>query len=154
MGFSEKMRDSLGAEGARIEVAAPEHAVSPGDTATIHVAIVGGTKPAVVDALVLRLVEADRHWRDEQGATLSEAEVGTRDDRSQLTAGWTRNTLFERRIEVGVTVDPGARHELTVELAVPIACRPSDPACNHALHVQADIKGQIDPTGQARLKVG
>lgn len=154
MGFSEKMRDSLGAEGAKIEVEAPDQAVAPGECATIRVAIVGGSKPAAVDALVLRLVESDRHWRDDAGGTLSEADAGAREDRSNLTAGWTRNTLFERRIDVGVTVDPGARHELTVELDVPAACKASDAACNHALHVQADIKGQIDPTGQARLKVG
>jgi sporulation-control protein spo0M len=153
MGFSEKMRDSLGAEGAKIEVVAQGATVPPGEKASVTVAIVGGSKPAAVDALVVRLVEAERHWVDKDGTTLAEASVAP-DDRASLTAGWTRTTIAELRVDVGVTVDPGARHSVDVSLAVPEAARASTPACTHTISVQADIKGQIDPTGSARLSVG
>jgi sporulation-control protein spo0M len=53
-----------------------------------------------------------------------------------------------------VTVEPGARHAVDVELEVPAATHASSSACTHTLSVQADIKGQIDPTGQARVVVG
>ncbi len=154
MGFSEKMRDSLGAEGAKIEVAAGDAAVAPGATTKVAIAIVGGSKPAVVDAVVIRLIEADRHWQDGSGARISEADAAAREHRDGLVAGWTRNTLLERRVDVGVTVQAGSRHELVVDVDVPAACKPSGPACNHTMHVQADIKGQIDPTGQGRITVG
>lgn len=153
MVFSEKMRDSLGAEGAKIEVVAQGAAVVPGDVAAVTVVIVGGSKPAAVDALVVRLVEAARHWVDADGKTHAEESVAA-DDRSGLTAGWTRTTVAELRVDVGVTVDPGARHSVDVSLTVPEAARASTPACTHTISVQADIKGQIDPTGLARLSVG
>jgi sporulation-control protein spo0M len=153
MGFSDKMRDSLGAEGAKIEVDAQGAAVAPGDIAAVTVVIVGGTKPAAVDALVVRLVEAERHWVDKDGKSHAEQSVAA-DDRSGLTAGWTRSTVAELRVEVGVTVEPGARHSVDVSLTVPEAARASTPACTHTISVQADIKGQIDPTGNARLSIG
>lgn len=153
MVFSEKMRDSLGAEGAKIEVDPPGASVPPGEIATVIVAIVGGSKPAAVDALVVRLVEAQRHWVDKDGTTHAEESVD-KDDRSGLTAGWTRTNVAELRVDVGVTVEPGARHSVDVSLTVPEATRASTAACTHTLSVQADIKGQIDPTGQARLTVG
>jgi sporulation-control protein spo0M len=72
-----------------------------------------------------------------------------------LVAGWTRTTLGELRVPVDATVESGARHEVDVAigLTVPVGCRSSSASCNHAVHVQADIKGQIDPTAQARLEV-
>lgn len=153
MGFSEKMRDSLGAEGARIEVAGPSGAVQRGSSATFSVVIVGGTKSAAVDALTLRLVEAERHWVDADGTTHSDQSVADRADRSTLTAGWSRNTMTTLQVELGVTVDPGARHAVDVDLPIPDAVRATSPAVAHALSVQADIKGQIDPTGQTRVVV-
>jgi sporulation-control protein spo0M len=153
MGFSEKMRDSLGAEGARIEVVGPSTAVQRGSSATFSVVIIGGTKPASVDALTLRLVEATRHWVDADGTTHSDEAIAGRDDRSSLTAGWTRSTTATRQLELGVTVEPGARHAVDVELDIPQDARATSPAIAHALSVQADIKGQIDPTGQTRVTV-
>lgn len=152
MGFSEKMRDSLGAEGAKIEVVAPSDAVAPGAAAKFSVAIVGGSKTASVDALTVRLVEATRHWVDADGAHRAETSV-TEAERATLTAGWTRATIAETRVELGVTVEPGARNSVDVELAVPEQASSSSPACTHTLSVQADIKGQIDPTGQARVTI-
>lgn len=154
MGFSDKMRESLGAEGARIEVTPPADAVEPGTTATATIAIVGGSKPAQVDAIVVRVVEADRHWTDADGQRVEEAEAAQLEDRRHLTAGWTRNPVAERRHEIGTTVESGARHEIEVEFEVPGSCRATSPACSHTLNVQADIKGQIDPTGNARVKIG
>jgi sporulation-control protein spo0M len=164
MGFSEKMRDSLGAEGARLEVRAPGEPLEPGATATIVVVIIGGSKPAAVDALVVRMSESHRQWIDGAGNALSEADAQTQNQtqnqtqhdsaNAELVPSWTKTMLSERRIAVGTTVEPGQQHEIEVELAIPGRCERSSPSCTHTVLVQADIKGQIDPSGQARITVG
>jgi sporulation-control protein spo0M len=154
MGFSDKMRESLGAEGARVEVSPSPGTVAPGGQGNAVITIVGGSKPAHVDAIVVRVVEADRHWTEADGTTVAETEAAALEDRRHLTAAWTRNTVSEARHEVGATVEPGARHEVEVAFEVPGACFPTSPARSHTLNVQADIKGQIDPTGNARFEVG
>lgn len=151
MGFSEKMRESLGAEGARVHVKAPEAAVVRGEIATASITITGGTRPATVDALIVRIVEADRHWvRSEDGARVSEEEAHSLGDRKGLTAGWDRHPVVVQRVELGKDVEPGSEHALTVDVTVPW-CKATSPHCSHTLNVQADIKGQIDPTGNARI---
>ena len=151
MGFSEKMRESLGAEGARVQVKAPEGAVERGHTATASITIVGGTRPATIDALMVRIVEADRHWvRNEDGARLSEQEVRAMGHRNGLTAAWDRHPVVEQRVELARAIDPGSEHELTIDVEVP-KCQATSPCCSHTLNVQADIKGQIDPAGNARI---
>ncbi len=155
MGFSEKMRESLGAEGARVHVKLPEGPVAPGQTASAEVKIVGGTRDATVDALIVRIVEADRHWtRDEDGTRVTEADAQALSDRKGLTAGWTRNPVVEQRVEVGHTILASQEHALTVELPVPEHCKPTTSSCSHTFNVQADIKGQIDPAGNARITIG
>lgn len=154
MGFSEKMRESLGAEGARVRVQAPEGAVSRGETTSVAVEIEGGTRAATIDALIVRIVEADRHWvRDEDGSRIAEEEAQALDDRKGLTAGWDRHPVLEQRVEVGHTVEPSGRHELTIDVPVPPDCKATAPFCSHTLNVQADIKGQIDPAGNVRITV-
>lgn len=151
MGFSEKMRESLGAEGARVQVKAPEGAVARGDIATAAITIIGGTRPATVDALIVRIIEADRHWvRNEDGARVSEEEAQSLGDRKSLTAGWDRHPVVVQRVELGKDVEPGSEHALTVDVTVPW-CKATSPCCSHTLNVQADIKGQIDPAGNARV---
>lgn len=153
MGFSEKMRESLGAEGARVQVKAPEGAVARGEVATASITITGGTRPATVEALIVRIVEADRHWvRDEDGARVSEEEAQARPDRKGLTAGWERSPVVVQRVEVGKEIEAGGEHSLTVEVTVPW-CKATSPCCSHTLNVQADVKGQIDPAGNARITV-
>ena len=154
MGFTEKMRESLGAEGARIEVTPPSGATAPGERAIARVTIVGGTRPAHVEALVVKIVEADRHWVSADGETVAEDDAQALPDRRHLTAGWTRNPMGERRVVVGTDIEPGGRHEVEVEIEVPQGCKPTSVACSHTLNVQADIRGQIDPTGNARIVVG
>ncbi len=155
MGFSEKMRESLGAEGARVQVQAPEGTVARGETTTASVTITGGTREATVDALIVRVVEADRHWtRDEDGARVSEMEAQAMTDRKGLTAGWDRQPVVEHRVELGQAIEPGSEQEMTVDVAVPEHCKPTSPCCSHTLNVQADIKGQIDPAGNVRINVG
>lgn len=151
MGFSEKMRDSLGAEGARLEVHPPATTIAAGATASISVLIVGGTKPAAVDALVVRLFEAHRHWTDPTGATIPESDPR---DRRGLVPQWSKVARSEQRIAVGTTIEPGQRHEIAIELAIPDGVESTSASCNHTVHVQADIKGQIDPTGLARITIG
>ena len=153
MSFSDKMRDSLGAEGARIEVSPPRSAVAPGGQGEATVTIVGGSRTARVDALIVKVVQADRHWVDASGAVIAEAEAPARDARKGLTAGWTRTPVTELRVAVERTVEPGERHDVKVQLAIPGECKSSSDACSHTLNVQADIKGQIDPTGNARMIV-
>ena len=154
MGFSEKMRESLGAEGARVQVKAPEESVARGESRSTTVTIVGGTRPATIDALIVRLVEADRHWvRNDDGARVSEEEAQAMGDRKGLTAGWDRHPVIERRLDVGHTVEPGAEHEIIIDVEVPAECKATAPYCSHTLNVQADIKGQIDPTGNVRVDV-
>ncbi len=154
MGFSEKMRESLGAEGARVQVKAPAGAVPRGESTTADVIIVGGTRPATVDALIVRIVEADRHWvRNEDGMRVSEDEAQALASRKGLTAGWDRHAVLEQRVELQQPLEPGSEHALTVDVGVPW-CKPTSPCCSHTLNVQADIKGQIDPTGNARITLG
>ena len=154
MGFSEKMRESLGAEGARVRVQAPEGAVSRGDTTSVAVEIEGGTRAATIDALIVRIVEADRHWiRDDDGVRIEEHEAQSLGERKGLTAGWDRHPVLEERVEVGHTVEPQGRHAVTIEIPVPADCKATAPFCSHTLNVQADIKGQIDPAGNVRITV-
>jgi hypothetical protein len=153
MGFSEKMRESLGAEGARVLVKAPEGAVARGEIATASITITGGTRPATVDALIVRIVEADRHWvRNDDGGRVSEDEAQALSDRKGLTAAWDRQAVAVQRVELGKDVEPGSEHALTIEVTVP-ACKATSPCCSHTLNVQADIKGQIDPAGNARITI-
>ncbi len=152
MGFSEKMRESLGAEGARVQVKVPEEAIGRGETTTAAITIVGGTRSATIDALFVRIVEADRHWiRDEDEARLTEEEARALDDRKGLEAGWDRRPVLEHRVAVEHTVEPGQEHTLTIDVQVPADCQATSPSCSHTLNVQADIKGQIDPAGNARV---
>lgn len=154
MGFSEKMRESLGAEGARVQVRAPEGRVPRGELTTASVTITGGTREATVDALIVRVVEADRHWtRDQDGTRISEDDAQTMGDRKGLTAGWDRQSVFEQRMDLAQAIEPGSEHALTIEVPVPEHCKATSPCCSHTLNVQADIKGQIDPTGNARIDI-
>ena len=153
MGFSEKMRESLGAGGVRLHLAVPSDALPIGSTATATISIVGGNRPATIDAVVVRVVEADRFWNTPEGSRISEEEAQTMNDRGDLVAGWNRRTMSEQRIELDRKVDEGARFELEIEPHIPEQCSPSGPACSHTLNVQADIKGQIDPTTNARVRL-
>ena len=153
MSFTDKMRESLGAEGARIEVTPPSDPTPAGAEASIGVTIVGGTRDATVDALIVRLVQADRHWVDESGNRIAEADAPPREERKGLTAGWDRATIAELRVDVGATVAPKGSHTVDVSLTIPDTATPTTAACSHTVNVQADIKGQIDPTGNARINV-
>lgn len=153
MGFSDKMRDSLGAEGARLEMGPPAESLAAGTTATVTVTVVGGSKPAQVDALLVRLLEAHRHWVDATGASITEEAARAHPEGTELVPTWTKTTLTETRIALGTTVEPAQRHDATVELPIPDDVRESSAACTHTLYVQADIKGQIDPTAQVRVTI-
>jgi hypothetical protein len=153
MGFSEKMRESLGAEGARLELHAIADAMAIGSTNAVRLVIVGGTRPAHVHAVVMRVIEADRHWVTDDGARMAEEHVRALDDRRGLTAAWERRTASTRRVEVDRSVEPGEQLELTLEPEVPTDCSPSSVSCSHMLNVQADIRGQIDPTANMRLRL-
>ncbi len=154
MGFSDKMRDSLGAEGARVEVMGLDESVPPGAVARTTIVIHGGTRPARVDALRVRLIRATRSWTDRQGNAISEEQAAGLGDRSQLMPAWTQDTVAELQVPVDREIEPGASADIPVEVAIPAECGTTSASCVVTLNAQADIKGQIDPTGNARLSVG
>lgn len=154
MSFSEKMRESLGAEGVRLEIALPDASLQAGGPVQTQVTMIGGTKSARVEALVVRVIEADRHWRSEDGERVDEADALALEDRRHLTAGWDRQTLGEHRLDVDREIEPGAREQIEVTFDIPEGCRATTISCAHTLNIQADIKGQIDPTQNARIVLG
>jgi sporulation-control protein spo0M len=157
MGFSDKMRETLGSVGARLTVLADDEGwaarVQPGESATTKIRIVGGTVPARVEALVMRVITRHRHWTDGRGMALTDAQAHELDDRRHLTPSWSRETIQETRIEVDREVDAGAEQIVEVTVAVPPHCDRTTPACTITLHAQADIRGQIDPTATGKLLV-
>lgn len=153
MGFSEQMRESLGAGGARVEVRMAEGSVSPGGRVAATVVIHGGTQPARIDALRVRLIEAQRHWTSHDGARVEENDAARLEDRSHLMPAWTQATIHETTVEVESEVEPGAQHEVPLELELPAQASASSQSCVTTLNAQADIKGQIDPTGNGRVSV-
>ncbi|EDM79891.1 hypothetical protein PPSIR1_22656 [Plesiocystis pacifica SIR-1] len=157
MGFSDKMRETLGSEGARLQVKTDDDGwaarVSPGGTAEASVTIRGGTKMARVEALVLRVIVRHRNWSDGQGMTLTDAQARELDDRSHLTPAWSRELVSEARVEVGAEVDVEAEREVAVSVPVPEHCDATTSSCTVALLVQADIRGQIDPTVTGKVLV-
>jgi sporulation-control protein spo0M len=152
MSFSEKMRESLGAGGVQVGLESPE-AVEPGERARAGLHMTGGTRPARIDSVIVRLVEADRHWVDESGGRVEEEVAQSMSDRSSLTAGWTRRTISEHQVDVGRALEPGERFDLDLEFEIPSDARRSTVSRSHTLNVQADIPGQIDPTANVRVVV-
>jgi sporulation-control protein spo0M len=153
MGFSDRMRESLGVNGARVGVDAGDGSVRPGANAEATVVITGGAQPAQIDALILRVIEAKRTWKDGDN-TLTEGQAMARRDRSGLNPAWSRRVVQETRVEVDTEVAPDAREEIAVAIEIPSNCHRTEPSCVVTLNAQADIKGQIDPTGTAILTVG
>jgi len=153
MSFSEKMRESLGAEGVRLDVASIPDAIPRGGLAHARVIMRGGTKSARVERILIRVIEADRYWRDTTGVRLSEADASRLVDRRHLTAAWDRRVIGESELTLFRDIDAHSLHELDVDVPIPARCRPTDLTCSHTLNLQADIRGQIDPTGNARIVV-
>lgn len=153
MGFSEQMRESLGAEGARVEVRTDANAVHPGGRVAAMVIIHGGTEAARVDALRVRVIEAQRHWTSQDGARVEENDAARLEDRGHLMPAWTQRTIRELRVDVASDVQPGSEHEVPLEIDLPEDASATSPWCVVTLNAQADIKGQIDPTGNGRVTV-
>lgn len=153
MSFSERMKESLGVDGARIEVSPPQGSVSPGAATSARIKIVGGRQEAKVDAVIMRVVEARRHWFNSEGQQVSEEAAQALPDRRALMPAWSRKVVHERRVDVDHLVDRDQSHEIEVEVELPDSCGATTPSCVVTLNAQADIKGQIDPTGTATLTV-
>ena len=152
MGFSEKMKDSLGGDGARVLVNTNDAMVGRGTDLEVNVTVEGGNKSATVDALVMRVVEARRHWVDANGTSVAEADAAALDRRS-LQPAWTQQVLSEVRVDVDQQVEPGQTAYLPVMVSIPAECGPSSDGCKLTINAQADIKQQIDPTGNGRIVV-
>lgn len=157
MGFSDKMRETLGSEGARVKFVEDDDGwaakVAPGSTARAKLTIVGGTKTARVEGVVLRVIVRHRHWADQQGMTLTEEQARELESRSHLMPAWSRDLIGQVRVDVDAEIDPFAEREVEVEVPVPEHCDRTSNACTITLHVQADIRGQIDPTATGKLCV-
>jgi sporulation-control protein spo0M len=157
MGFSDKMRETLGSEGARVQFVEDGEGwaakVAPGGTAEAKLTIVGGTKTARVEGVVVRVIVRHRHWSDNHGMTLTEDQARELDSRAHLMPAWSRDLIEQVRVDVDADVDPGSERDVLVEVPVPAHCDPTSPACTITLHAQADIRGQIDPTATGKLLV-
>lgn len=157
MGFSDKMRETLGSVGARLTVMADDEGwaakVQPGETATAKIRIVGGTVPAKVEALVMRVITRHRHWTDGRGLDLTDSQARELEDRRHLTPSWSRETIHEARIPVERELDAGEEQVVEVAVEVPGHCDRTTTACTITLHAQADVRGQIDPTATGKLLV-
>ena len=157
MGFSDKMRETLGSEGARVNFVEDDSGwaahVNPGGAAEAKLQIVGGTKTARVEGVVLRVIVRHRNWSDNQGMTLTEAQALELDDRSHLMPAWSHDDLGQIRVDVEEEIDAGSERELSVSVPIPEHCDTTTNACTVTLHAQADIRGQIDPTATGKLLV-
>lgn len=157
MGFSDKMRETLGSEGARVRFVEDGEGwtaqTSPGGTAQAKLTLSGGTKTARVEGVVVRVIVRHRHWTDNQGMQLTEEQARELDSRSHLMPAWSRELIQQIRVDVEADVEPGDERELSVEVPVPEHCDRTTSACTITLHAQADIRGQIDPTATGKLLV-
>ncbi len=157
MGFSDKMRETLGSEGARVMFMADDEGwsahVTPGDVAEAKIRLTGGTKTSRVEGLVLHLIVRHRHWNDGQGMALTEDQARELDNRSHLMPAWSRDLIGQTRVEIEEDIEPGDEHELSVQIPVPSHCDRTTSACTVTVHAQVDIRGQIDPTATGKLLV-
>lgn len=157
MGFSDKMRETLGSEGARLQIIPDDEGwsgrVAPGEAAEAKIRLVGGTKPARVEGLILRVLVRHRQWSDGQGMALTEDQAGELDSRAHLLPEWSRELIGQTRVEVQDELEPGSEREFTVQLPIPEHCDRTSHACTITVHVQADIREQIDPTATGKLLV-
>jgi sporulation-control protein spo0M len=157
MGFSDKMRETLGSEGARLEFIQDDDGwtaqVAPGGTAEAKLRIAGGTKTARVEGVILRVFVRHRHWANEQGMEFTEQQALELQDRNNLMPAWSREQLSQTRVEVEQDIEPGTQQELTIQVLVPEQCDTTTRACTITVHAQADIRGQIDPTVTGKLLV-
>jgi sporulation-control protein spo0M len=157
MGFSDKMRETLGSEGARVKFVEDGEGwaakVAPGGTAEARISIAGGTKTARVEGIVLSVIVRHRHWADGRGLALTEEQARELPDRTNLMPAWSRDLIGQTRVEVEEDVEAGAERELTVTVPVPEHCDRTTSSCTITLHAQADIRGQIDPTATGKLCV-
>ena len=153
MGFTDKLREALGAEGVQIEAEVTDERVAAGGTLHGAIKATGGTKEARLDAYIVRLIQATRRWSDRAGNAISEQDALAEVDRSHLVATWDRRAIGELRLEVGYDLEPSQAHDTALELAIPTDCPPTTLACTYTINVQADVKGQIDPTANARVRI-
>jgi sporulation-control protein spo0M len=157
MGFSDKMRETLGSEGARVQFVADDDGwsarVAPGDTAEATIRLIGGTKTARVEGVVLHVIVRHRHWNDGQGMALTEDQARELDSRNHLMPAWSRDLINQTRVEIEQDIDPGNEREISVQIPVPGHCDRTTNACTITIHAQIDIRGQIDPTATGKLLV-
>ncbi|MGB1698516.1 MAG: sporulation protein [Nannocystaceae bacterium] len=147
------MKDSLGGDGATVLVQTNNAMVGRGSALEVNVVVEGGNKPATVDALILRVLEARRHWVDEAGTVIQESDAPEPSQRGSLRPEWTQTILEEQTVQVGQEVSPGDSAYLPVVVEIPAQCGPTGDGCKVTINAQADIKHQIDPSGNGRIVV-
>lgn len=147
------MKDSLGGDGAKVLVQTNNAMVGRGSALEVNVVVEGGNKPATVDALIMRVLEARRHWVDTDGNIVQDSDASEASQRGPLVPEWTQQVLKEHIVEVGQEVSPGNSAYLPVMIEIPDQCGPTGDACKVTINAQADIKQQIDPSGNGRIVV-
>ncbi len=147
------MKDSLGGDGAKVLVQTNNAMVGRGSALEVNVVVEGGNKPATVDALIMRVLEARRHWVDADGNIVQDSDANEASQRGPLLPEWTQQVLKEHIVEVGQEVSPGSSAYLPVMIEIPDQCGPTGDACKVTINAQADIKQQIDPSGNGRIVV-
>ncbi|NVB40009.1 sporulation protein [Pseudenhygromyxa sp. WMMC2535] len=157
MGFSDKMRETLGSEGARIDVLTDDEGwaarLAPGQAGQAKVRLSGGTKTARVEGVMFYVLIRHRQWSDGQGMVFTDEQASELEDRRHLTPSWTRELLAQVRVAVHEEVEPGDEREVSVDLDLPEHCDRTSAACTINILAQADIRGQIDPTATGKLLV-
>lgn len=153
MSFSEKMRESLGAEGLRLELPPPSAPLAAGQPYASEITFHAGSRPARVARIFVRIIEAHRYWKDASGEVIPEEDAQQRPDRRSLEAVWDRRTLQTSTIEVDRDIAAHSSSILPLEIDLPLDCLPSTLSCCHALSVQAAVPGQIDPSTLVRILV-
>jgi sporulation-control protein spo0M len=106
-----------------------------------------------VVALQLRLVEARRHWTTADGKQVAEADAMALPDRSPLMPAWTRTVIHTWEVPVEREIEAGGSTSVEIGVEIPPHCGVTSPACVITLNAQADIRGQIDPTGNGHLRI-
>ncbi|MEE9383658.1 MAG: sporulation protein [Nannocystaceae bacterium] len=153
MAFSESMQKSLGDGGTRLDIRLAQPRAARRDACAGSVSLLVGTRAATLQALLLRVLSASRHWTDEENQTISEAEARTMPHRRHLSPTWIHETISEVRVDLGRTIEPGEMADIEVSFVIPERCPLSGPANVIRVHVQAVMEGQIDPTDGAILTV-
>ncbi len=153
MGFYQDMRESLGQEGVQVTIQCVETSIPLEGKIQATIVLGGGNRSAEVEKITARIIEAHRQWRTQGGDVLSDEEASSHAERRTLSPEWTQKIMAESTVAVGQELLARGSRSLELELPLPPDSSISSLACITSLHIQADVKEQIDPTTTATLTI-